>query len=1197
MILGNQSFNKMFQTCNKELKSIVNEAIEHDDLTILNKVITTIKYFRKRTELTDNFGNELLSDIANTLKGTNFFDDNLSLLDNYKLLENQKEILLKNLVSKKYEFTNGQISNMPPKILFYTLDKYRDRTIYSEILVDEINNRIENSKLDLNNHIESIYLYLIMSNKLNKVSTLNKLIKTEKFINILDNTDIPGSIIISLTDICNRPRKMLLEKSKKIKYSITVNDELFAPADILNSLTKEEINILYKDKDIYNTIITNGIRFECLPDEVKDNIISDLNNFSMFNMDTTVELTNSYKDIEKLANNIDYLLMYLNKLDHNIYDNKIFKYINPVSISELLLKDEFYNLDDYKVIELLEELNMESFITLSNNDYVYKIINNNMNEILFKKLNKIKQIKYFENRNLDVNDIYLLSLLPKKEIVNVFNNNSSAIDALKEYIKIDSAIGIPTILENIPVNVLEEVIVSDIKYLTTNKLQQLASNNIEVIKNTIINNKYILNTLTNKGIDTLLNIIDFNENQLVKLINKGEELSSEVITSINDRISDSNKVNVFTNEILRTKIIESKKEMDSYTFNYLLNNINEISKLDEKSIIDIINYVDEKNKIKVLSNKEVMKKLFKTSFNNDNIFILKINNKEKYFKYFTETVYIKYYTKDILNKIFDCLNIETKKELCKNEKLMRHILDNNDGIYKIYESVMSKNNYLFTTLDFNIFNEEIIKMKTQYVEQIVKYKEIEQLIIDINKEHVLTSNFITYLINSLTDLDYEKYMKMMLTYIKESVYKTNRKNTSNIFNILPDKITKKDTDLLVEYLLYIKEFKVIEAPSTYDELVNYTFNTEEYLYKQIHKTNTNIRENFLKRHYKLTLRETENIISKYSISRVDKNIYKEETNFILELITILNKEEHILKEKDGKYKRISMLESIKLRNKIDSMYTTIYNYELKSKAKSGRALELSSYGRVIKASETPEDFFYLIMNESLLNRESNYLNNYVDTISSKNITYSLVSNDNLSIKNNKDLILGFNHISKINYMSKYNTPRELIDNSRDKGNVIGISKYDNKTNTKYILPDYILIYEKNINDELVDKAYRASIELGNKKPLPIIVIKEDKIIDSELNKINSLLIKYSKTKDINVLTSIIIKYNNNYSGLFISNKKLSYKFDLNALMNNIGKEVSKINSKKALKYLKDVINDENKKYHKIPYEYEEIIKIIDNKIK
>ena len=50
-------------------------------------------------------------------------------------------------------------------------------------------------------------------------------------------------------------------------------------------------------------------------------------------------------------------------------------------------------------------------------------------------------------------------------------------------------------------------------------------------------------------------------------------------------------------------------------------------------------------------------------------------------------------------------------------------------------------------------------------------------------------------------------------------------------------------------------------------------------------------------------------------------------------------------------------------------------------------------------------------------------------------------------------------------------------------------------------------------------------------------------------------------------------------------------------MNNIGKEVSKINSKKALKYLKDVINDENKKYHKVPYEYEKIIKLIDNKIK
>ena len=107
MKLENQSYNKLFQTGNKELVYIVNKAIEEDDIKTINKVISTIKEFRKQTELTKQFGNEILSDIANTIKGTDFFDDNLSLLDNYRLLDNQKDILLKNLVSKRYEFTES----------------------------------------------------------------------------------------------------------------------------------------------------------------------------------------------------------------------------------------------------------------------------------------------------------------------------------------------------------------------------------------------------------------------------------------------------------------------------------------------------------------------------------------------------------------------------------------------------------------------------------------------------------------------------------------------------------------------------------------------------------------------------------------------------------------------------------------------------------------------------------------------------------------------------------------------------------------------------------------------------------------------------------------------------------------------------------------------------------------------------------
>ena len=75
-----------------------------------------------------------------------------------------------------------------------------------------------------------------MVNKLEKTVVLNELIKNVNFIKQLDNADIPGSMLITLTDECDRPRNVLLSNSKKIKYSLTKEDELLTPKDILESV-------------------------------------------------------------------------------------------------------------------------------------------------------------------------------------------------------------------------------------------------------------------------------------------------------------------------------------------------------------------------------------------------------------------------------------------------------------------------------------------------------------------------------------------------------------------------------------------------------------------------------------------------------------------------------------------------------------------------------------------------------------------------------------------------------------------------------------------------------------------------------------------------------------------------------------------------------------------------------------------------
>ena len=359
--------------------------------------------------------------------------------------------------------------------------------------------------------------------------------------------------------------------------------------------------------------------------------------------------------------------MYLKKIDHDIYVNKIFKYINTDTIDNLLEEDDFYKLPHYTIINLIEELNDDSFIKITNNDIVFDIISENMNEIIFDRLNKTKQLKYIDNKKeLNSYDIYLISKLPKKEIVRIFNENASATNALKEYLKNTGVHGIPTVLENIPVHVLEEITRSCLNDITPTSFKSLRNNNIEAMKITIMNNIESLNDINNKHINDIIDLFDFTENQMIKLLNNSERLTQEVVTTLTNRLPKETKDTIYNVEVVRNKIIEDNKKVDEYTFNYLLTNINEISKLDPSNIIEIINSVNDKNKVKILDNEDVITKLYETSFNKEKNFILEINKVGKYIPYLIKNQYTKYYNRELLQNILDNLKIDEKKQYIQN---------------------------------------------------------------------------------------------------------------------------------------------------------------------------------------------------------------------------------------------------------------------------------------------------------------------------------------------------------------------------------------------------------------------------------------------------------------------------------------------------------------------------------------------------
>ena len=99
-------------------------------------------------------------------------------------------------------------------------------------VIEELNKRLFDKKFVFTpTEIKYIYYYLLESNKLGISKTVNDLIKSEDFIKLLDATDMSGSTIISLTNFCKKPRKVLLRNSKKIKNSI-LNDSEFISAKL-----------------------------------------------------------------------------------------------------------------------------------------------------------------------------------------------------------------------------------------------------------------------------------------------------------------------------------------------------------------------------------------------------------------------------------------------------------------------------------------------------------------------------------------------------------------------------------------------------------------------------------------------------------------------------------------------------------------------------------------------------------------------------------------------------------------------------------------------------------------------------------------------------------------------------------------------------------------------------------------------------
>ena len=1108
------------------------------------------------------------------------------------------------------------------KKLFKELIKNKNDELKAKQALKQINHHLlDKSFRFTKENTDMLYPYLYLSNKFQVTNYLNKLLDTKEFINLLDSTEISGSMLLSLTTNCHKPRLTLLSSSKKIKHSLLKGDELFTLSEMISDLTPEEIVFLRQNASIDNLLIKNGLSFNTLKPETKEQILNDLSILKVYNLNTIKEFASTCDNPSNLINNETFLNIYLSKLDSNYATNHpLFKYLSLKKLEYILKK---YH-QDYIILHLLkntDHLLQKEILRLKNiNELImfhpnYYILTSLPYSYLKKLL--VKEPKLFTSPFIDI-----LSSLPVDKLTSIASSNPSYYECLlnnlnKDHLNIKFIEALPS---NLVVD-LQNTKLPNLDLKTITNLCQASS----IYKKSFLKNKALCSKIASNLkvkdyslLDQLFSLGHFtNDDKILFLSNITDSKNTSLINHLLQNIPLSKRKYFYDNNELRTELVNADNYiLDDYAISYYLNNINDIPKLQAPVIKDLLIKTDLNFNHQVLSNKKVTSILLNYAKKDYHLIPEIIQNRPSLIKYFnTES---RYYTKELLANILSELDYASKKELCSNE-LIKAVLK--DKYYNIYKKLLNKNTYLLNTIDFRIFEDYICDLKISLLSDITKYPHLQKNLITISKYYKVTSSFINNLSYSLNDLNKYETLDNIFTLLVSATNPKNRKRVGNlpklIANINYTRLSKKDLTSIISYYLYLipRLYQnnqslprpiILNAPRTYSDILNYETNTVNKLTNLI-KTEKHIKEYFLEKHFKLTLTEAEMISKMYDFSYLDTNTYNEEYIFISNLNKILNTDDESLKELDQDYKIISMYDSFRLINQINKMYSKIYNYELRSKNNNLKAEVINYYNKPITIYKSKEDFLYLVANldlEPTYIQTKSYFTSYHTLLNNHNLYLpcSLLSKDNLNF--NSDFLFGYNGmldegIAKIsnyylpdstyldNTKDYYASVNNLINNTRDYNNTIYLNKYSirpnyNNENIPNIEPDYMLVDSSRLKDNIyLSKIINISLDFKSKhhpSGLPIIALDLKQISNRELTNIKKLLNEYKTTYEPHLLAKLLTKLENNYTAYRHTNKEESLKYDIYVILNIVIDRINKTNSIYELNSIEEIFTKEYQKY-------------------
>ena len=1188
----------------KELRSLFVQNAKDNNVEELNKWTVIIK--QARTIKGNNFLAEVLPVVALNLSSNDYFLDELDLKYTYSFLSDYKEDLIESLIRHDYTFSINQIRKLSNSNLLLLLTKNENNIPF---VLDELNMRMDNNNFNFSKkNSDYIYFYFLESNRFMKLDHPNMLIMDDKFIEVLDKSSIDGSTIVALTKSLNTPRKKLIKKCKKVKQSILGKDDLFNSKDILDDFTKKEIVLLHDDHDISNYLMENGYRFDALPESKYKELLDNINSFNSYSIYSFNEFVDNYKDIKELTSNNELVFTYLNKLDNNFfYKSKLISNLTRENVKSLLEDKKISKVSNEAIYHLFKDTNSVIQGILYEEKKLKDIIKKcNVRDVLVSLDKKILKDIVKNNKNIFEENVDVINLLSKEDIRELFVDDKLYDKFIK---KINEEVtDVKDIVLSLPEEIKKDLKNNKIKDLNINGVRSLLIANPS-FKNHLINNKNVCLSLTNDLSSDSFDDID-------KMFNDGEFTSDERVNFISNIIDDGNielvihlikglslpyRSKVYSYPGVINKVMKSSNYiLDRETINYLINHPEELEKLDSNKIIDMLTLVPLSDVKGILQSDKVLAKVFSDP-SHDNLIKL-VRRSPELIVYFHDKQITDNYDINVINKLMNNISYDLRVDLLSDEDILKSIFKKDKNKIKLYKTLQNSNYYLLNTLDFNIFELDLEDVKTNDLVYITTDKDLQALIIDINKEYKLDSSFITNLMYEFNNTNKMYYLKKVLKLILDSVNGKNRKRIGNVIKLIgkTGSLDKRHTKLFINYLLYfvIKDgisvsndiTSIIETPIASDELYNYEKHLEEILTSKIEKENSSkVIKWFILKHLKLTLDEAREIQTRFDGGMADKNA---DVTLLNDVNYVLSKSVNELKELDSTFKVNSMMDTVNSLSSLINSYSDSLNLSLIKNANKSKLIKYDLFGKTIDLYSAPSEYSYLYV--SLIT--NNYKAEYEKLISKGIINANYISD--LALNNSTGVNIGFGSIPRnslrcLGYSENnkdikvsYKFTKNMNKSKRTKYISVSIDTYLNNksSNVLNLMPDYIIVYKDMLlNKDYMEHVYMASQEFKSKQykeGLPIIVIDENKVIDKWKKDLSKLKETYNKTHDLKDLRNYVGKFTLCNSNLRSLERE---ELDINILLDVVKKRVKVSNSKKELESIYYIFKDECDKYYNKSY--------------